>query len=88
MTPLRKKYDILHADYAQILNIIEPKSKVLDLGCGNGELLSVLIREKNASGMGIEIDADNVVECIKKGLSVIQANLDEGLAEYQDGSYD
>lgn len=88
MTPLRKKYPILHADYQQILTIVEPGSKVLDLGCGTGELLSLLIKMKHVTGRGVEIDEANVVECIKKGLSVFQGNIDEGLAEYQDGSYD
>ncbi|MFH1378815.1 MAG: methionine biosynthesis protein MetW [bacterium] len=88
MTPLREKYEVLHADYKQIVNIIEPKSKVLDLGCGSGELLAVLRDTKHVTGSGIEIDEEYVIACIKKGLSVIQGNLDDGLPEYQDKSYD
>jgi len=79
---------VFHADYEKIISIIEPNSKVLDLGCGTGELLSRLIRIKNVKGRGVEIDENNIIQCIAKGLSVFQGNIDEGLKEYQDQSYD
>ena len=71
-----------------IADLVEPKSKVLDLGCGKGELLETLIREKNVVGHGIDINEENIIECIKKGVSVFQGNIDEGLLEYKDKSYD
>lgn len=77
-----------HADYELILSLIEPKSKVLDLGCGNGELLYRLIHERQVNGRGVDINEKNIIQCITKGLSVFQGNIDEGLAEYQDKSYD
>jgi len=79
---------VFYPDYEKILSVIEPKSKVLDLGCGTGELLQRLINEKNVLGRGVEIDEQNILKCITKGLSVFQGNIDEGLAEYQDNSYD
>jgi len=76
------------ADYEKIISIVENGSKVLDLGCGNGELLHRLMVEKNVRGRGVEIDEKSIIECITKGLSVFQGNIDEGLAEYKDKSYD
>lgn len=71
-----------------IAGLIPPKSKVLDLGCGKGELLEALIREKGIIGHGIDINEENIIDCIKKGVSVFQGNIDEGLLEYKDKSYD
>ena len=79
---------VFYPDYEKILSVIEPKSKVLDLGCGTGALLQRLINEKNVLGKGVEIDEQNILKCIAKGLSVFQGNIDEGLAEYHDKSYD
>ncbi len=79
---------VFHADYEKIISIVEQDSKVLDLGCGTGELLFRLIRNKNVKGRGVEIDQANILKCIGKGLSVFQGNIDEGLKEYQDKSYD
>ena len=71
-----------------IINLIHPHSKVLDLGCGKGELIEALIKEKNVIGHGIDINEENIIECIKKGVSVFQGDIDEGLLEYKDKSYD
>lgn len=79
---------VYHADYEKILTIVQKGSKVLDLGCGNGELLYRLIHENNVHGRGVEINEQNILQCITKGLPVFQGNIDEGLAEYQDQSYD
>ncbi|OGI21687.1 MAG: methionine biosynthesis protein MetW [Candidatus Melainabacteria bacterium RIFOXYA2_FULL_32_9] len=77
----------LHLNYEIISDFIESGSKVLDLGCGAGELLNFL-KDKNVNGRGIEIDEENVVSCIEKGLSVFQGDIDEGLKEFEDKSFD
>ncbi len=68
--------------------LIEAKSKVLDLGCGSGDLLELLIRKKHIKGYGIEIDFKHILDCTKRGISVFQGNIDEGLPEFPDHSYD
>ncbi len=78
----------LHVNYSLICDRIEKNSKVLDLGCGNGYLLKLLKDTKNIKGNGIEISQDKVIECLEKGLSVIQGNIDEGLKQFVDKSYD
>jgi methionine biosynthesis protein MetW len=78
----------LISDYDQVVSLVPPGSSVLDLGCGNGELLQRLIRERDVRGAGVEISEDAVIECLHKGLSVFQGDLDEGLADYGDASYD
>jgi len=78
----------LHVNYEIICDQIEPESKVLDLGCGAGELLKLLKEKKNVQGRGVEINEDNIIKCIEKGLSVFQGDLDEGLIDYQDKSFD
>ncbi|MFA5839325.1 MAG: methionine biosynthesis protein MetW [Candidatus Margulisiibacteriota bacterium] len=75
-------------DHETITNIVKPNSKVLDLGCCTGELLSQLARRKKASVEGIEIDDTAIQKCIEKGLSVIHRDIDKGLAEYSDQSFD
>ena len=67
---------------------IQPQARVLDLGCGDGALLDDLVNEKNISGLGIEIDADNITGCIGKGLSVIEQDIDNGLSNFSDNSFD
>jgi methionine biosynthesis protein MetW len=68
--------------------MIEPGSRVLDLGCGNGELLSVLLERKGISGMGVDIDVDRVIRVMDRGHDVFQGDIDEGLAAIPDGAYD
>lgn len=78
----------LRADLAVISQWIAPGSRVLDLGCGDGTLLAYLARERGVRGYGLEIDADNVARCIGSGVNVIQADLDEGLRDFETGSFD
>jgi len=79
----------LRPDLAIISEWIEPGSRVLDLGCGDGTLLEYLQRERNVDGYGLEIDPDNIVACIQRGVSVIQSDLDAGLTDYfDDNSFD
>jgi methionine biosynthesis protein MetW len=61
---------------------------VLDLGCGSGELLAYLAAQRDCSGYGIEIDDGNVLACAQRGVNVIQLNLEEGLAMFEDKSFD
>jgi methionine biosynthesis protein MetW len=71
-----------------IARLVPPGSRVLDLGCGDGAMLDWLQRERGCSGYGIEIADANVLACVKRGVNVIQANLDQGLAIFDDGSFD
>lgn len=78
----------IRKDLEMISNLIEPNSRVLDLGCGKGELLLYLKEKKNISGFGIEIDIDEVVECLSKGLNVIHYDINKGLSFIDDNSFD
>lgn len=67
---------------------IKPGSRVLDLGCGAGELLAFLQSQHNVTGYGIEIEQRNIVAAIKNNVNVIQADLDQGLTGFDDNSFD
>lgn len=71
-----------------IAALVPAGSRVLDLGCGDGALLDYLQRERGCSGYGIEIDDANVLACARRGVNVIQLNLEEGLAMFADHSFD
>ncbi len=75
-------------DLSIIAEWIAPRTRVLDLGCGDGELLQHLARRKQVSGYGIEIDDEHIPECIRAGVNVIQMDLDAGLSEFDDDSFD
>ncbi|HIJ59352.1 MAG TPA: methionine biosynthesis protein MetW [Nitrospirae bacterium] len=79
---------IIPDDYKIIVEIIKEGSSVLDLGCGNGDLLSVLIEKKGIKGQGIEIDEGAIYSCVAKGLNVFHDDLDNGLIDYSDLSFD
>jgi methionine biosynthesis protein MetW len=76
------------ANFEHIVNLIPNGAKVLDLGCGDGELLEMLRIEKQVIGHGVEIDLRNIIECVGKGISVVQGDLDSGLTGHADNSYD
>jgi methionine biosynthesis protein MetW len=76
------------ADFAAIAQWVKPAARVLDLGCGDGALFKYLQRERGIGGFGIEIDDDNVLACVKNGVNVIQRNLERGLREFEDQSFD
>ncbi|MEW5694239.1 MAG: methionine biosynthesis protein MetW [Candidatus Hydrogenedentota bacterium] len=78
----------IRIDYNEICNYIPAGSKVLDLGCGDGELLRMLKEKKNVKGQGIEINPIFITTCIKKRLSVLQCDIEDGLKEYPDNSFD
>ena len=81
-------YKIPAQNYPIIKRWINPGSKVLDLGCGDGSLLQSLILEKHVEGVGVEISQEMIVQCIKKGIAVYQADIDKDLSEWSDGSFD
>ena len=79
----------LKLEHRVILEWIESGSSVLDLGCGNGELLAALVREKKlVRAQGIEIDEKAIYECVAKNLSVVHQDIETGLSEYLDRSFD
>jgi len=78
----------IHLDYRIIYSIIEPDSRVLDLGCGEGDLLYPLVRDKQVRAQGIELNDKAIQECVKKGLSVFQDDIENSLREYPDNSFD
>ena len=71
-----------------IARLVPVGSRVLDLGCGDGAMLAHLQTARGCSGYGIEIDDANVLACVKRGVNVIQLNLDEGLSLFGDQSFD
>ena len=75
-------------DLQVIADLVPQGARVLDLGCGNGELLAHLQQHKGCTGYGIEIADANVLACTQRGVNVIQLNLEEGLALFEDASFD
>lgn len=71
-----------------IADLVPQGARVLDLGCGDGALLDHLQRHRGCTGYGVEIDDVNVLACVRRGVDVIQLNLDEGLALFEDQSFD
>ncbi len=75
-------------DLRLICEMVERGSSVLDLGCGDGELMELLIRERQVTARGVEISEEGVYRCIARGLSVHHGDLDEGLEDYPDEAFD
>lgn len=78
----------MRVDLDKIQSYVPPNSHVLDLGCGNGDLLRQLSEQKNVTGIGLENDAEHIVQCIKKGVNVVEHDLNKGLVDIADNSYD
>ena len=72
----------------RIAALVPAGSRVLDLGCGTGELLAWLQQHKGCTGYGVELDDANLLACVKRGVNAIQLNLEEGLAIFEDQSFD
>ena len=78
----------MRAEYELISNWIAPGSRVLDLGCGNGDLLAHLGDTLGVFGYGIEIGHDEIRACVARGVNVIEQDIDGGLRNFDDGSFD
>ncbi len=78
----------IRRDFERIGNWVDKGSRVLDLGCGDGDLLDYLHGHKQTQGVGVEINDERVIACVKRGVNVIQQNLDEGLAMFGDQQFD
>ena len=78
----------IQLDHAVILDLIKPQSSVLDLGCGSGDLLYLLIKDRKVRGQGIEIDDQAIYKCEAKGLNVFHGDVDSGLTEFNAQSFD
>lgn len=78
----------MKADHQIISQIISAGAHVLDLGCGSGELLAFLTQEKKALVQGIELDEDQMHQCVERGLTVLQGDIESGLVDYPDKSFD
>ena len=78
----------LRPDLAIIADHVAPGARVLDVGCGNGDLLAELRAHKHVDARGLELDGGNVATCVARGLSVVQGDADRDLAAYPDASFD
>ena len=78
----------MRQDLTHIQRWIAPGSRVLDLGCGNGEFLELLRNQRGVDGTGLEIDADNINEAVGRGLNILEQNMDQGLSNFPDQSFD
>ena len=78
----------LRPDLRLLADLVPPGSRVLDLGCGEGDLLALLAQERSCTGTGVEIDPDAVLRALRRGVSVIEVDIDEQLGEFADSSYD
>jgi methionine biosynthesis protein MetW len=78
----------LRAAYDLIVELVPEHACVVDLGCGTGDLLARLRREKHVHGRGIDVDPEKIASCVERGIPVVQADLDAGLADVPDKAYD
>lgn len=78
----------MRRDLEIIADLVRPGARILDLGCGDGELLDHLQREKQVNGYGLEIDPEMITRCIERGVNVIEQDLDQGLDNFPDDSFD
>ena len=74
----------IRIDHKFIIELIEPNSHVLDLGCGDGTLLDLLAKHKNCKTTGIEINEKEIYKCVERGVTVSHGDIDSGLEDYLD----
>ncbi|MCC9620796.1 methionine biosynthesis protein MetW [Thalassospira sp. MA62] len=87
-TPAPDYNDRIRVDLQLIAEMVEPGTRVLDIGCSDGELLSYLTRSKNVDGRGLELSNEGVRNCVAQGLPVMQGDADRDLGDYPDGAFD
>ncbi|ATQ41710.1 methionine biosynthesis protein MetW [Caulobacter mirabilis] len=80
--------ETVREDFREILRLVRPGSRVLDVGCGGGELLELLTQEKQVDGRGVEISPQGVSACLARGLSVMQGDADRDLDQFPTGAFD
>lgn len=85
---IAERFAGLRADLAFIAHWVEPGSRVLDLGCGDGAMMEYLQVDKHCSGYGVEIDDARIPRCVQRGVSVIQQDMEGGLAMFADDAFD
>ena len=85
---MEKNPNNIRLDHQIILELVEPNSRVLDLGCGDGTLLDLLVKNKNARGYGVELDENAIYQAMAKGISISHADIDSGLADYSNKRFD
>jgi methionine biosynthesis protein MetW len=78
----------VRADFAEIMRLVKPGARVLDVGCGSGELLELLVGQSGVDGRGIEISPEGVAACLARGLSVMQGDADRDLDYFPAGAFD
>lgn len=78
----------MRADLDLIAQMVAPGSRVLDLGCGDGSLLAELIASRRCRGQGVEVSREALHACVERGVPVVEADIDRGLPEFEDGSFD
>ncbi len=78
----------LRGDLSVIAQLINPGARVLDLGCGEGDLLAYLQANKDVNGYGLDVDSENIRICLEKGVNVIEQDLDDGLDNFGDDTFD
>jgi methionine biosynthesis protein MetW len=78
----------VRADLDLVAEMVAPSSRVLDLGCGDGSLLAELIATRRCRGQGVEVSREALHACVERGVPVVEADIDRGLPEFEDGSFD
>ena len=78
----------MRADLDVVAGMVEPGARVLDLGCGDGDLLAELISRRGCRGQGVELSREALHACVERGVPVVEADIDRGLPDFEDGSFD